>query len=143
MADELPWFRISCIVVTASEAMAIAQLFCDFNFTEKYLELGYPDATLGWQLGHDPEIFVASFLVLMLVVNCLLVLWYGRIEYVVGIIKMIFVVGLIFFNIIINILQRVPHHPYGRYWTWNDPYSFAATNVTFRGTTNGTTNETK
>lgn len=59
------------------------------------------------------------------------VLWYGRLEYIFGCIKMFFLSGLILFNVVINTLQRVPHSKGGT-WTYDDPYSFSSKNITVR-----------
>lgn len=68
----------------------------------------------------------------MLLINCLPVLWFGRLEYLIGVSKMLFIVLLIVFNVVVNILQRVPHDPYGRTWTWNSPYAAATSNLTLK-----------
>ena len=45
---------------------------------------------------------------------------------------MIFIVGLIMFNIVLNGLKRVKHSPDSRFWTYDSPYSFTSQNITLR-----------
>ncbi|KAH0544742.1 hypothetical protein FGG08_001109 [Glutinoglossum americanum] len=119
-AGWMVWF--SSVVIIASEVLAVAQLF-NFNFPERYLSgFKYPDPDLGWRFaqpkqgdeaGPKSAIWAGASLLIMLAVNCLPVLWYGRLEYVIGIIKMIFVVGLVFFNVVVVVVRlrrRCPLH---------------------------------
>ena len=69
-------------------------------------------------------------------VNCIPVLWYGRLEYVFGCAKMVFLVGLILFNVVINAQERV-RQPNGRFWTYNQPYGFRSQNMTLRVSPDG------
>jgi amino acid permease len=118
-------------VIIAAEVMAVAQLW-NFRFSESYLDdIGYPTKELDWQVGQNTSaaVWVSLFLGLIFSINCLPVRWYGRLEYVFGCAKMVFIVGLILFNLVINGIQRVPH-PNGRFWTYNSPYSFRSANIT-------------
>ncbi|KAH0542303.1 hypothetical protein FGG08_003330 [Glutinoglossum americanum] len=128
----MAWF--SWVVIIAAEVLAVAQLF-NFHFKEEYLKnIGYPDSSLGWQVGQttNPGIWVFLFLILVFAINCLPVLWYGRLEYIFGCVKMFFIVGLILFNVVINARQRVPHAS-GRFWAYDYPFSFRSQNITLRG----------
>lgn len=92
--------------------------------------MGYPDSSLGWGAGQDtkPAVWVSVFLIFILLVNTIPVLWYGRLEYIFGVTKILFIVGLIMFNLILNARQIVPHAT--RFWTYNEPYSFISQNYT-------------
>jgi amino acid permease len=132
--------RFSWVVIIAAEVLAVAQLW-NFRFSESYLEdVGYPTKSLGWQVGQDasPAIWVCLFLALILLINCLPVREYGRLEYIFGCFKLIFIVGLILFNIIINGIQRVAHPPNGRFWTYDSPNSFRSANITIGLNPDGT-----
>jgi amino acid transporter len=111
-------------MIAASEVLAITELF-KFRFQPEYLQShGYPQDHVEWRGGLDTHsaIWVGLFLVIILLVNLLPVLQYGRVEYVIGCLKIIFVVGLIMFNTILN--ARKKFHS-TRFWTYDDPYSFA------------------
>lgn len=121
-------------MIIASEVLAVAQLW-NFRFSPDYLkDVDYPDSSLGWKVGQEtsPAVWVSLFLMLILAINCLPVILYGRLEYIFGCIKMMFIVGVILFNVVINAMQRVPHPPNGRFWTYDQPYSFSAQNITIR-----------
>jgi amino acid permease len=130
--------RFSWVVIIASEVLAVAQLF-KFSFSESYLtDVGYSSTSLGWTFaqGISPAVWVLIFLIVILAINCLPVLWYGRLEWFFGSIKMVFIVGIIMFNIVVSALQPVPHESHG--WTYNQPYGFQSQNLTIHG---NTTNE--
>ncbi|KAH7372116.1 amino acid permease/ SLC12A domain-containing protein [Cadophora sp. MPI-SDFR-AT-0126] len=135
-AGWMTWF--SWVIIIAAEVLAVAELF-DFRFSEDYLKntAGFSGdhPSLGWQFGQDinPAIWVLIFLLIILLVNCLPVLWYGRLEYIFGCIKMCFIVGLIMFNIILSAKQPVPHESHG--WTYDSPYGFKSQNFTTHGDT--------
>lgn len=128
------------MVIIASEVLAVSQLW-NFHFSTDYLKnVGYSDPdripSLGWQVGQDtnPGVWVFLWLIFIFIVNCLPVLWYGRLEYIFGCIKLFFLSGLILFNLIVNSLQRIPH-PNGIQdgaWTYDKPYGFASKNITVR-----------
>ncbi|PVH70514.1 hypothetical protein DL98DRAFT_436927, partial [Cadophora sp. DSE1049] len=135
-AGWMTWF--SWVIIVAAEVLAVAELF-DFRFSEDYLKktAGFSGEhpSLGWQFGQDinSAIWVMIFLLIILLANCLPVLWYGRLEYIFGCIKMCFIVGLIMFNIIVSATQPVPHESHG--WTYDLPYGFTSQNFTTHGDT--------
>lgn len=105
---------------------AIAELF-DFKFDPNYLaEVEYPEATLEWPFGQqtNPAVWVFLFLIVILLLNLLPVQIFGEIEYVFGCCKLIFIVGLILFNVIINARRGQTFEYY------NEPYSFQSRNFT-------------
>lgn len=117
------WFAWT--VTMAAEIMIVSQLW-RFRFDEEYLaEVGYPDKTLGWSTdGNSPAVWVFIFLIVCGLVNLLPVRQYGELEYLFGVLKMLFIIGLIVFNIILSAAQLVPHG--NHFWTWNKPYGFAS-----------------
>ncbi|KAF2710904.1 hypothetical protein K504DRAFT_453937 [Pleomassaria siparia CBS 279.74] len=119
----ITWF--AWVVILAAEILAVAQLW-KFRFDPQYLaEVGYPDKELGWSTeGYSPAVWVFLFLILIGLVNMLPVRQYGQLEYVFGVIKILFISGLIFFNVILSAMQKVPHD--NHFWTWNKPYGFAS-----------------
>ncbi|XTI92660.1 amino acid permease-domain-containing protein [Cenococcum geophilum] len=133
-AGWMSWF--SWVVTVAAEVLAVAQLF-NFRFDENYLKetAHYSPPSLGWKVGQDinPAVWVLIFLVVILAVNCLPVLWYGRLEYIFGCMKMVFIVGLIMFNIVVSASQPVDHRSHG--WTYDDPYGFRSQNMTIHADT--------
>jgi len=126
----LAWF--SWTVIIAAEILAITQIW-KFQFSEQYLrDVGYPDNYLGWKWGQDtsPAVWVFVFLIIVGAVNILPVRQYGQLEFIFGSIKMAFICLLILFNVIVNAKKIVYHNGNSRFWTYNDPYSFAAQNFT-------------
>jgi amino acid transporter len=118
--------RFNFVVVLAVEITAIAELF-NFKFDPKYLaEVQYPEPSLEWGFGQqtNPAVWVFLFLVFTLLINLLPVRVFGEIEYVFGSCKLIFIVGLILFNVIIN-ARRGDTFEY-----YNEPYSFESRNFT-------------
>ncbi|KAF2186890.1 proline-specific permease [Zopfia rhizophila CBS 207.26] len=131
-AGWLAWF--SWTVIIAAEVLAVIQLW-DFQFSEEYLrEVGYPENTLSWPVGQDasPAVWCGLFLTVILIVGFIPVRQYGQLEYIIGTTKMIFISLLILFNVIINAQKRVKHNGNSRFWTYNNPYSFAAQNFTLK-----------
>lgn len=116
--------RFAWTVTMAAEIMTVAQLF-RFTFDKEYLQqVGYPDDHLGWHTtSASPAVWVFIFLLVAGLANLLPVRQYGELEYIFGIFKVLFISGLIFFNVILSALQLVPHG--GNFWTWNKPYGFA------------------
>ncbi|KIW79484.1 hypothetical protein Z517_06096 [Fonsecaea pedrosoi CBS 271.37] len=119
----MAWF--AWVVIIAAELQGVAGLF-QFGFNPSDLErLHYPEPTLKWGTsGVDPAVWISIFLILILVVNLLRVRWFGELEYWIGVMKMLFIVGLILFNIGINIETgthfRFYNNPWGfisRAWT--------------------------
>ncbi|KAG8528725.1 uncharacterized protein KY384_006412 [Bacidia gigantensis] len=119
------WFAY--IVVLAAEVTAIANLF-KFQFDPKYLQqVGYPSGySVDWSstANISPAVFVVLWLLFILGVNLLRVRIYGEIEYIIGCIKMIFIVGLIMFNIVNN----ARNHTYFKYY--QQPWGFDSKNFT-------------
>jgi amino acid permease len=118
-------YRFAWVVVIAAEVTAVASLF-RFEFDVNYLRsLNYP-GTIDWTSTADisPAIFVVLWLLFILAINLLRVRIYGEIEYVIGCIKMVFLVGLIMFNIINNIRTAT----YFKYY--QDPWGFESRNFT-------------
>jgi amino acid transporter len=114
------------VVIIAAEVTAVAQLF-KFQFDPSYLRsVDYPRDTLEWTSTQNvnPAIFVALFLVFILVINMLRVRWYGEIEYWFGCAKMVFIVGLIMFNITNNARTSTGFKYY------NSPWGFQSRNFT-------------
>ena len=126
--------RFAWVVIVAAQVTAIAQLF-QFKFESGYLQkLGYStEYTIDWKTEHvSPAVFVTLWLFFILAVNLLRVRWYGEIEYCLGVTKMVFFVGLIMFNIIINARTRT----YFKYYRY--PYGFESKNFTSsRGVSHG------
>jgi yeast amino acid transporter len=117
------------VSIAAAEVLAITELF-RFQFEPSYLkDVGYPESSLEWSSGvsTSPAVWVAIFLLILLFVNLLPVRQYGRIEYVVGCFKIMFLVGLIMFNVIINSRKRFHSE---RFWTYQSPWGFATQNMT-------------
>lgn len=110
-------------MIIAAEVLAITQIF-KFEFKGKYLkDHGYPRDTLGWGLGWVNEAaWVVLFLFLIGVVNTLPVRWYGRLEYVFGVMKMVFLVGLVLFNIVLSAREVVKGQ--SGFWTYRKPFGF-------------------
>ena len=54
---------------------------------------------------------------------------------------MVFLVGLVLFNTIINAKKLVPHIPDSRFWTYDDPYAFIAQNYTLQADPTGQGND--
>jgi amino acid transporter len=116
----------------ATEISAVSQLF-GFEFTTDYLRrFNYPQATLGWRFGQEtsPDVWVAIFLVVVLLINLLPVRIYGELEYIFGSFKMIVIVGLILFNVIINVQNAQDGRTTGPFSTYQAPYGFFSSNVT-------------
>ena len=97
--------RFAYVVIIAVEVTAIASLF-KFDFESSYIEkFNYPSGyNLDWRstANISPAVFVVLWLFFILAVNLLRVRIYGEIEYIIGCIKMVFIVGLIMFNIVNN-----------------------------------------
>lgn len=64
----------------------------------------------------NPAVYVALFLLFILFVNLVPIRWFGEMEYVFGCLKMVFIVGLIMFNVIINIRTRTFFRYYEEPW---------------------------
>ncbi|OQU96993.1 hypothetical protein CLAIMM_02998 [Cladophialophora immunda] len=96
--------RFAWVVIIAAELQGVAGLF-QFGFKSSDLErLHYPEHSLEWGTSSvNPAVWISIFLVLVLLVNLLRVRWFGELEYWIGVMKMLFIVGLILFNIGINI----------------------------------------
>src|SRR5688572_23591327 len=66
----------------------------------------------------------------MFLLNLLPVRHFGQLEYIFGIIKMLFIILMIFFNIIIHNHPSDPDNS-GPFWTYRDPNSFGSEKYTF------------
>jgi amino acid transporter len=123
------WFQ--SVVILATEILAITQII-KFRFNPEYLEaVAYPESRIEWPIGFstNPAVWVGLLLVVILILNCLPVRQFGRVEYLFGCLKIIFLVGLIMFNFIINARKRF--HT-SRFWTYEAPYSFSTPNMTVK-----------
>ncbi|KAF2463996.1 uncharacterized protein BDR25DRAFT_272286 [Lindgomyces ingoldianus] len=130
----ISWF--SWTVIAAVEILAITEIF-RFRFDPKYLQsVGYPEDRVEWKAGLDtnPAIWVGIFLIIILLINLLPVRQYGRVEYVFGCIKIIFLVGVIMFNMILNARQKF-HDT--RFWTYETPWGFSRANFTVKAYRDG------
>ncbi|KAI0407617.1 amino acid permease-domain-containing protein [Xylaria palmicola] len=124
-AGWLAWF--SWIILIAAELVAITHIF-QFEYPPELLaEAGYPETTLGFHPRVSPAVLVFSFLIIMLLINMLPVRQLGRLEYVFGLLKMLFIILMILLNVALQI-QR----PRGQeaLWTYNEPYGFKSQNLT-------------
>jgi amino acid transporter len=121
----ISWFAWTVII--SAELLAVSQLW-KFRFDEQYLrDVGYPDKELGWNTeGYSPAVWVFIFLILIGLINLLPVRQYGQIEYIFGVLKILFISGLIVFNVVLSAIQRVPVPNNNHFWTWNKPYGFAS-----------------
>jgi yeast amino acid transporter len=117
--------RFAWVVIIAAELDAIAGLF-KFEFDSSDLErMQYPQKMLQWSTtGTNPAVWVSIFLVAILIINLFRVRWYGEIEYWIGFLKMLFIIGLILFNVIINI-QTGTHFRF-----YQDPWGFVSRSFT-------------
>jgi amino acid transporter len=111
--------RFAWVVIIAAELQGVAGLF-QFGFNPADLQrLHYPEPSLRWSTTDvNPAVWISIFLVLILAVNLIRVRWFGEIEYWIGFMKMLFIVGLILFNIGINI-ETGTHFRF-----YNDPWGF-------------------
>ena len=50
---------------------------------------------------------------------------------------MVFIVGLILFNTVVNAMKLAPNASATRFWTYDDPYSFSSKNITLRTNLDG------
>lgn len=124
--------RFAWVVIIAAEVQGVAGLF-QFEYSPADLQrLHYPDSTLRWStVDVNPAVWISIFLPFLLAVNLIRVRWYGEIEYWIGFVKMLFLVGLILFNIGINI-ETGTHFRF-----YNDPWGFISRAwVSQTGTTN-------
>jgi yeast amino acid transporter len=119
--------RFSWIVLIAAELVAITHIF-QFRYPPDLLaKAGYPDSTLEFYPRLSPSVLVFCFLIVLLLLNMLPVRQFGQMEYMFGLIKMLFIILMIILNVVLQIKQPVQHGPF---WTYNEPYSFASQNIT-------------
>ncbi|KAI0974013.1 amino acid permease-domain-containing protein [Xylaria arbuscula] len=124
-AGWLAWF--SWIILIAAELVAITHIF-QFKYPPELLaEAHYPDPTLEFHPRVSPAVLVFSFLIIMLLLNMLPVRQLGRIEYIFGLIKMLFIILMILLNVALQIQRLLGQEAL---WTYNDPYSFKSSNLT-------------
>jgi len=126
-----PWLltcsRFSWVVLIAAELVAITHMF-QLNYpTDQLKAAGYPDSTLEFSPGISPSVLVFCFLIIFFLLNMLPVRQFGQMEYLFGLIKMLFIIMMIILNVAIQIKQPVQHGPF---WTYNPPYSFTSQNIT-------------
>ena len=69
-------------------------------------------------------------LIIIFFINLLPVRAYGEVEYVFGCTKMVFIVGLILFNLILNTKNVNEGRVSGAFSTYENPYGFLSHNVT-------------
>ncbi|KAI1862630.1 uncharacterized protein JN550_010155 [Neoarthrinium moseri] len=121
----MTWF--SWIILVSAELVAITHIF-QFRYPPELLaEAEYPEPTLEYHPRVSPAVLVFCFLIAMVLVNMLPVRQLGRLEYIFGLIKMIFIVTMIILNVILQVRLPTGKEPM---WTYNSPYSFASTNMT-------------
>lgn len=89
---------------------------------------GYPSPTLSFSPGISPGVLILIFIPFILLFNLVPVRQFGQMEYIFGTTKMLFVIMMIILNTILHTWQRVPGR--GHFWTYNEPYGFAASNIT-------------
>jgi amino acid transporter len=98
-----------------------------FNYPQNDLEAaGYPDPTLEFTPDVSPSVLVFCFLIILFLLNMLPVRQFGQMEYIFGLIKMLFIILMIILNVVLQIMQPVKHGPF---WTYNAPYSFGSPGV--------------
>jgi yeast amino acid transporter len=132
----MAWLAFSFLI--GVEISAVAELF-QFGFSKEYLQsFDYPQETLQWSFGLDTNtaVWVGIVLVLIFLINLCPVRVYGEIEYVFGCIKIVFMVGLIMFNVIINAINVHQGRQSSAFANYNSPNGFFADKVTV---TSGTT----
>ncbi len=122
-----PRRRFSWIVLVATELVAVTHMF-NFRYPPDLLaEAGYPEPTLEFAPPVSPAVLVFCWIIIMFLLNMLPVRQLGQIEFIFGTIKLLFIVLMIVLNVALHIQQPAGHTPF---WTYNDPYSFAAQNIT-------------
>lgn len=116
------WF--AWIVMQSGETLTATQLF-RFRFDPQYLQsVGYPDQSLGWGTESvSPAVWTFIILVVAGLANLLPVRFYGELEYILGVVKIVFIVGLIVMNVMLSAIQLVPHGDH--FWTWDGSHGFA------------------
>lgn len=112
----------------------MTQLF-KFKFEDEYLEMVGVEPPLGYPQGIldvSPAVWVLLFWIVVLLINFLPVRWYGELEYLFGSFKMVFIVGLIMFNVVISAIGNGYRevNPSNSFWTYTNPYSFWSNNMT-------------
>ncbi|KAJ2891124.1 uncharacterized protein MKZ38_000911 [Zalerion maritima] len=131
------WFAWTIVLI--AELLAITEIF-KFRVNPEYLrEVEYPEESVEWPAGltTSPAVWVGLFLFISLLTNFLPVRQFGQIQYVMGCLKIVFIVVLIVVNVVVNARQRFHDR---RFWTYEQPWGFAAQNFTVRGAT-GTEDE--
>lgn len=118
-------------MLISAELVAITHIF-QFRYrsldgVDLLEEAGYPDSTLEFAPGISPSVVVFCFLIVLFLLNMLPVRQFGQMEYIFGLIKMLFIILMIILNVYLQIRQPVQHGPL---WTYNEPYSFTSQNLT-------------
>jgi amino acid transporter len=116
------------VVLIAAELVAITHMF-QFEFPSDLLaQANYPEPTLSFNPGISPAVVILAFLPIILIMNLMPVKQFGQMEYIMGSIKMIFIIMMILMNTALHSLQRVSNQQH--FWTYNTPYGFASNNIT-------------
>ncbi|KIW07123.1 uncharacterized protein PV09_01996 [Verruconis gallopava] len=122
----MTWF--GWIVLIAAELVAITHMF-HFNYPKDLLEAAhYPTSSLSFSPSVAPAVLILAFIPVVLLLNFLPVKHFGQLEYLTGCVKMIFLIMMIVMNTVLHSMERVPGEK--RFWTYNEPYSWAASNIT-------------
>ncbi|KAE9965493.1 hypothetical protein BLS_007615 [Venturia inaequalis] len=121
----LTWF--GWIMLIAAELVAITHMF-KFEYPPELLaQAGYPSSTLSFAPNISPGVLILIFIPFILLFNLVPVKSFGQMEYIFGTTKMMFVCVMIVLNTVIHAWNRADK---GHFWTYNQPYSFAAKNIT-------------
>lgn len=113
------------MVIFAAELSSIAALF-SFYFRPEYLQqVGYPAATLQWPTyDWNKAIWISIFWLSSIGINFLPVKLYGELEWGFGVLKMLFLIGLILFQLVIHLQSGLGDRYY------RSPYNFVAQSFT-------------
>lgn len=87
-------------------------------------------------LAVNPAVWVLLFWIVILVINFMPIRWYGELEYLFGSFKMVFIIGLIMFNVVISAMGQGYRevNPSNPFWTYTNPYGFWSNNITINST---------
>ncbi|KAK2749385.1 hypothetical protein FQN57_006317 [Myotisia sp. PD_48] len=113
------WFAYA---ITATHNTVSAAKSVKFHWEDK-------KTLIVWKTGEhvNPAVWITLFLVCVTIINLFPVKYFGILEWVVGSIKLIFIILLILMMVILNLMKPrsnayYTHSPGTKYW--NDPYSF-------------------
>src|SRR2546430_11833881 len=97
--------RFSWIVLIAAELVAVTHIF-QFRYPPSLLDkAGYPDSSLEFYPGVSPSVLVFCFLIVLFLLNMLPVRQFGQMEYIFGLVKMLFIIVMIVLNVALHIKQ--------------------------------------